>query len=88
MNSRQQILSLYRSLLKESNKFSSYNYRNYAVRKVRDVFRSNMKLTDNNKISELIKDGYKNLDVIKRQVLIGDLYRTEKLVIENVQPHT
>ncbi|KAK4885699.1 hypothetical protein RN001_001970 [Aquatica leii] len=85
MHSRQQILSLYKSLMKESNKFSSYNYRNYALRRIRDAFRENMNLTDNNQITKIVKDGYRNLEIIKRQVLIGDLYKSDKLVIENVK---
>ena len=31
------ILSIYRTLLKESLKFKDYNFRNYSVRRTRDV---------------------------------------------------
>ncbi|KAB0805552.1 hypothetical protein PPYR_02522 [Photinus pyralis] len=80
--SRVQVLALYKSLIKESQKFDSYNYRNYALRKIRDCFRENMNLTDNAKIKEEILGGQKNLEIIRRQVFVGNLYKTDKLVIE------
>ncbi|KAL4623442.1 LYR motif-containing protein 4-like [Arapaima gigas] len=43
-SSRYQVLSLYRMLLKESKKFPSYNFRMYALRRVRDGFRANHSL--------------------------------------------
>ncbi|KAF5279667.1 hypothetical protein FQA39_LY18251 [Lamprigera yunnana] len=85
MYSRMQILSLYKSLMKESSKFSGYNYRNYAIRRVRDNFKLNKNVTDDSKVTDLVKEGFQNLEIIKRQVLIGNLYSTDKLVIENAK---
>ncbi|KAK5647318.1 hypothetical protein RI129_002210 [Pyrocoelia pectoralis] len=82
MNTRLQIIALYKSLIRESKKFSSYNYRNYALRRIRDSFSENKYITDPTKINEQILGGQRNLEIIKRQVLVGNLYQTDKLVIE------
>ncbi|XP_019866731.1 LYR motif-containing protein 4 [Aethina tumida] len=81
---RNQVLGLYRSLIKESKKIPAYNFRNYALRKVRDSFKENKTLTDPKVISEQIADAERNLEVIKRQALIGQMYNTDKLVIETI----
>nr|ACI66069.1 LYR motif-containing protein 4 [Salmo salar] len=47
--SRTQVISLYRMLIKESKKFPSYNYRTYALRRVKDSFRENLHV-DNPKL--------------------------------------
>ncbi|XP_050359261.1 LYR motif-containing protein 4B [Nymphalis io] len=82
---RTQILSLYKSLLKEAHKFTNYNFRCYALRRVRDAFTENKSLSDPKLIKKAFENGKQNLEIIKRQVIIGDMYRTEKLVIENLQ---
>jgi hypothetical protein len=69
-------------MLRESQKFSSYNYRLYALRRIRDGFRASKLLTDSTKISEALQKAEENLEVIKRQVVVGRLYAAEKLVIE------
>ncbi|XP_045782736.1 LYR motif-containing protein 4B [Maniola jurtina] len=80
-----QILSLYKSLLKESNKFNNYNFRAYALRRVRDAFKENKFLTDPKLVKKEFEYGKENLAIVKRQVVIGDMYQTEKLVIENIR---
>ncbi|XP_065090996.1 LYR motif-containing protein 4 [Ochlerotatus camptorhynchus] len=79
---KMKVLSLYRQLLRESQKFSSYNFRNYALRRIRDAFRGNKALTDSVKIQSEMEFARKNLDTIKRQALISQMFRTDKLVIE------
>ncbi|XP_047038462.1 LYR motif-containing protein 4B [Helicoverpa zea] len=80
---KQQILSMYRVLLREADKFPNYNFRAYALRRVKNAFRDNKTLTDPKLIKKQYDFATENLAVIKRQVLVGDLYKTEKLVIEN-----
>lgn len=76
------VLSLYRQLLRESSKFNSYNFRSYALRRVRESFRTNLKLQDSSRIDEMIVEARRNLKIIQRQVILGQLYPTNKLVIE------
>lgn len=82
-SSRAQVLRLYRALLRESQRFSGYNQRTYAIRRIRDAFRENKNIKDSEKIDELVNKAKVNLEIIRRQVTIGQLYSTEKLVIES-----
>lgn len=43
--------------------------RNYAVRRIRDSFKENKSLSDQNQIKQQINKGYDNLEIIKRQVI-------------------
>ncbi|KAL1501517.1 hypothetical protein ABEB36_006824 [Hypothenemus hampei] len=81
---KSQILNLYKSLLRESQKFASYNFRSYAVRRVRDAFREFQNMQDPEIIRNKLSEAYKNLEIIKRQALISQMYQSDKLVIENI----
>lgn len=80
---RSSVLSLYRKMLRESRKFDSYNYREYALRRIREAFRQNMNETNEQQIYTLVEDAKNNLQIIQRQVLIGSLYPSKKLVVED-----
>ncbi|XP_052635585.1 LYR motif-containing protein 4 isoform X2 [Harpia harpyja] len=69
-SSRAQVLRLYRALLRESQRFSGYNYRTYAIRRIRDAFRENKNIKDSEKIEELVNKAKVNLEVIHRQLLL------------------
>ena len=79
---RNSILALYRNLIRESKKWDSYNYRMYALRKIRHEFEENKTLRDKEKIDKCCRHGQEALQVIKRQVTIGNLYSTRPLIIE------
>lgn len=57
-------------------------YREYALRKVRHEFRVNRNTDDPEIIENCYKKGIESLELIKRQVTIGNLYSTRPLVIE------
>ncbi|CAG9837945.1 unnamed protein product [Diabrotica balteata] len=80
--SRLEILKLYKTMLKESRKIPAYNFREYALRRVRDAFKENKSIS-NNQIGVLIEKAEKNLETIRRQAIIGQLYAVDKLVIEH-----
>nr|XP_033785564.1 LYR motif-containing protein 4 isoform X2 [Geotrypetes seraphini] len=82
-SSRAHVLSLYRTMLRESKKFSSYNYRTYAIRRIRDAFKENKNVCNFQDIQTLLNRAEENLEIIQRQVTIGHLYSTQKLVIEH-----
>ncbi|KPP66124.1 LYR motif-containing protein 4-like [Scleropages formosus] len=67
-SSRSQVISLYRMLMKESKKFPSYNFRTYALRRVRDGFRANRNVDNPRTLDLLLNQARENLAVIKRQV--------------------
>ncbi|XP_044743735.1 LYR motif-containing protein 4 [Chrysoperla carnea] len=87
-HSRSKILQLYKNLIKESSKFEAYNYRNYALRRIRDGFKENKNVSDVDQISKLIEKAENNLNIIKRQALLSQVYSTDKLVIEKQEPHS
>ncbi|XP_032665941.1 LYR motif-containing protein 4 [Odontomachus brunneus] len=82
--SRHMILSLYRNLIRESKKWSSYNYRMYALRKVRHEFKESKTLQDEEKIKQCYAKGQETLNLIKRQVILSNLYGTRPLIIETL----
>ncbi|CAL1273592.1 unnamed protein product [Larinioides sclopetarius] len=78
-----QVLRLYKDLLREAEKFPSYMYRTYSLRRIKDAFQENKGENNYEKIDDLITYAKANLDIIKRQVVIGQLYRGPETVIEN-----
>ncbi|XP_041376509.1 LYR motif-containing protein 4-like [Gigantopelta aegis] len=80
---RSEVLSLYRLLLRAGRQFTDYNYRNYALRRARDAFHENKTVADKQKIQDLVNEAKKNLEIIKRQVIIGQMYGHGKLIIES-----
>ncbi|XP_030625555.1 LYR motif-containing protein 4 [Chanos chanos] len=88
-SSKTQVLSLYRMLLRESKKFPSYNYRTYALRRVRDGFRENRNVDDPKALEQLLNRGWDSLAVIQRQVSIGKMYEVQRTVVEHGEkkPH-
>lgn len=82
MSHRATVLSLYRQFIKESSKFTSYNFRDYAKNRIHHEFELNKTITDPAKITSLIAKGQKDLESLKRQVLISSLYPIGKNVLE------
>ncbi|GAU95343.1 hypothetical protein RvY_06976-2 [Ramazzottius varieornatus] len=79
---RGEVLMLYKNLLRASQEFSNYNFRSYANRTVKEAF-SEYKVEKNpQRIQELMAKGEKNLEIIRRQARLGNLYSSDKLVIE------
>ncbi|XP_013772311.1 LYR motif-containing protein 4-like [Limulus polyphemus] len=79
---RGEVLRLYKKMLRESISFSNYSYRTYALRRIKDAFRENKGESDPGKIKDLIMYGVHNLEIIKRQVVISQLYKTPELIVE------
>ncbi|XP_070841927.1 LYR motif-containing protein 4 [Chaetodon trifascialis] len=81
-STRVQVISLYKMMLTESKKFPSYNYRTYALRRIRDAFRANRTVEDPKTVERLMVEGQQTLALIQRQVAIGKMYETQKIVVE------
>ncbi|KAF9045606.1 hypothetical protein BJ165DRAFT_1415534 [Panaeolus papilionaceus] len=80
--SRQAILSLYHNMLRSSQSFSSYNFREYFVRRTKDTFRSMQDETDPERLSSLYAEAVKESTVLKRSAIVNQLYGGWKLAIE------
>ncbi|DAA76819.1 TPA_exp: Uncharacterized protein A8136_7048 [Trichophyton benhamiae CBS 112371] len=81
-NSAFQARSLFRSLLRQANQFSAYNFREYARRRTVDAFREHQHETEERKIQELMQKGLANLQMMKRQTVISQFYQLDRLVVE------
>ncbi|XP_029204936.2 LYR motif-containing protein 4-like [Acropora millepora] len=82
MATAREVLQLYRQMLRVGKSFSSYNYRMYATRRIKDAFKENKNITDPEKIKSLMMKAEDSLEIMKRQVFLGQMYRHSKLVIE------
>lgn len=75
-------LVLYKRLMREAAKFSGYNFRNYAFRRIRDSFIANRQVTDPARIRDLLSEGRTQLAIIERQGTISQMYASPDLVVE------
>ncbi|KAJ8082033.1 hypothetical protein PM082_007879 [Marasmius tenuissimus] len=77
------ILRLYRSTLRTSQSFSSYNFRNYFLRRTKDVFRTIQTESDPEKLRSLYADATAELTVLRRSAIVNQLYGGWRLVVED-----
>mmetsp|Transcript_14843 Transcript_14843/g.33504 ORF Transcript_14843/g.33504 Transcript_14843/m.33504 type:complete len:82 (+) Transcript_14843:204-449(+) len=74
-------ITLFRCLLREAKKVDNYNFRLYAIRRTRIGFESNKNLSG--KDAELaLQEGKEQLEILRRQVVLGNLYPSEPSVME------
>ena len=70
-------------MLRESKNFVDFNYRSYAIRRIKDGFKSNAQITDKVLIENKISLAKLNLQLIQRQVTIGQLFGSkQQLTVE------
>jgi len=81
-----QALYLYRQLLRYSNRFANYNFREYGRRRTRDAFREHRNVEDPSRINELLEKGFNDLRMLKRQSVISEFYQMDRLVVEGQAP--
>ncbi|KAI5846753.1 complex 1 protein [Tricharina praecox] len=74
--------SLYRNLLRFSNRFAAYNFREYAKRRSRDAFREHRLEHDPQRVQELIARGQRDLKVLQRQTMLSQYFQLDRLVVE------
>ncbi|KAL1742338.1 hypothetical protein HDZ31DRAFT_43448 [Schizophyllum fasciatum] len=81
--SKHAILSLYHSTLRVSNSFSSYNFRNYFLRRARENFRSMQEANDSSALSKQYAEAVKELAVLRRSAIVNQLYGGWRLAVED-----
>ena len=74
LSTNRAVLSLYKTMLRESQKFTDLNYRSWALRRVRDGFRANSKLAEQSSVERQIQYAKQNLIIMKRQTTVGQLF--------------
>ncbi|KAJ3559540.1 hypothetical protein NM688_g283 [Phlebia brevispora] len=85
---REAFLHLYSSTLRASRAFSSYNFRNYFLRRTRNVFREVQGETNPAKLSAFYNKQVEELAVLKRSAIVNQLYGGWRLVVEKDPPPT
>ncbi|TFK31877.1 hypothetical protein BDQ12DRAFT_693410 [Crucibulum laeve] len=80
--SRRAILGLYSTMLRTSRSFSSYNFRQYFVRKTKDTFRSIQAESDPTKVRALYSEAAHDLTVLRRSAIVNQLYGGWRLAVE------
>ncbi|KAF8966960.1 hypothetical protein BDZ97DRAFT_1806104 [Flammula alnicola] len=80
--SRQAILNLYHNMLRTSQSFSSYNFREYFVRRTKDTFRTIQNESDAEKVRSLYAEAVKESTVLRRSAVVNQLYGGWKLAVE------
>ncbi|KAL5466694.1 hypothetical protein EMCRGX_G030840 [Ephydatia muelleri] len=79
-----QVLGLYRRLLRQGKLFKSFNYREYALRRVRDYFKDSKCLKDQKAIEREYQYGLESLEMLQRQTVLNALYSGPALVVEHL----
>ncbi|NP_001291137.1 LYR motif-containing protein 4 [Esox lucius] len=85
--SKTQVILLYKMLIKECKKLPSYNYRTYALRRVKDGFRENLHDDNPKSLDRLLNQARESLAVIKRQASIGQMYSAQRTIVEETGVH-
>lgn len=71
---RSEVLRLYRALLREGRKFSSYNVREYVKRHTKESFREHSGERDPETVARLVARAEEQLEVARRQVVVYSLF--------------
>jgi hypothetical protein len=75
--------ALYRSLLRSSKSLPDYNFRAYTARRITASFKANRSLPPT-EASIALTEGKAQLELIRRQGIVGGLYPQEKNVMEKL----
>jgi len=75
-------VQLYRTLLRTAANFHDYNFRAYAQRRIKEKFREHQHEQNPAALSALYAHAHKDLKMLRRQALIGQLYSTGHNILE------
>ena len=77
------VLTLYRHMLKNASLITHYNFRSYAIRRIKHDFREYKGLVDGDRLSAVHQDAFQKLELLKRQRIISQLYPESNSVLEH-----
>ena len=75
-------LRLYRHMLKASNSFADYNFRNYFYQHTRDSFRKIRDVKDKSAADDLLAKSHQTLGMLQRQSAISRMYASAECVMD------
>uniref|UniRef100_H2ZR62 Complex 1 LYR protein domain-containing protein n=1 Tax=Ciona savignyi TaxID=51511 RepID=H2ZR62_CIOSA len=73
---------LYKQLITECAKFSDYNFRSHALRRVKHAYETHLSETDETKIANISKKMKEDIESTSRQVTIGHLFAAERHILD------
>lgn len=76
------VIKLYKALLRHGGKFSDYNFREYTLRKTKLEFAKLKAETNPEVIKQAYYNGLTNLNIVKRQASISQMFASTPTVIE------
>lgn len=82
MSSATKSISLYRALLRNARSITDYNFRSYAIRRIKHGFEKNRSLSGE-ALEAAFKEGESNLAVVQRQSTLSKLYPSARSVMES-----
>jgi len=71
---RSEALNLYRTMLREAEKFPDFNFRNYFQRRIRDAFKNAATIEDAAVAEAELKRARIDLGLLQRQAAIGHMF--------------
>lgn len=80
---KRDVLKLYRALLRHGGRFADYNFREYTLRKTRHEFVRLKNETDGEVIKKAYYHGLTNLNIVKNQATISQMFAASPNVLEN-----
>ena len=82
MASRTSVLTLYRQILRESKSVADYNFREYALRRVREEVREASTISGADAITLAYQQGRQQLLMVRRQASISSMFPQDKHAME------
>ncbi|KAH9931447.1 uncharacterized protein B0H18DRAFT_871916 [Fomitopsis serialis] len=79
---KQALTELFNTTMRTSREFSSYNFRNYFIRRTKKAFQEIENEADAAKLSAFYNEKTKELAVLKRSAITNQLYGGWQLVVE------
>ncbi|KAH8112287.1 hypothetical protein DFH11DRAFT_1609056 [Phellopilus nigrolimitatus] len=80
------ILHLYGATMRTARSFSSYNFREYFLRRAKSTFREMQREKDAKRLTMMYENAVKEHTVLQRGAIVNRLYGGWRLVVENQKP--
>ena len=83
MATRVEVLCLYRAMLRQAARFSDYNFRAHAKRRIANEFHSKRSLAQAHDVLASVTRGREQLGLLQRQALMSRLYPESKSIMQD-----
>lgn len=84
-SSSNQAIHLYRQLIRHACHMKDYNFRSYAIRRIKIGYEENRHLIPQSEEYNIaLKEGYQQLEMLRRQSMLSQLYPSAQSVMESV----